>query len=223
MRLFNLNGEPLTQEAAEFLYFSNTYSSSSQDQASQQNLERITGSDNSNNNNSIFHNNSNSNKTYPTLQKGKQPFYSWSTSETTMKIRNIVGTLPIKVVNNETFVLLVTSRGTANTENCTSSRSNAMDANCFCDVRVAPHYWILPKGGHKKSKETPEEGALRETMEEAGVTGYVTRKVCEIIAKDGGKWSWFEMQVTNEHAEWPEMHQRIRSWVNLFRVYCLRV
>lgn len=83
--------------------------------------------------------------------------------------------------------------------------------------------WVLPKGGWETDEATQEEAACREAWEEAGV-------VCKLLA-DLGKipeqrksehftaqapkaaYHFWEAEVEEEKAEWPEMHKRKRRWM----------
>lgn len=78
---------------------------------------------------------------------------------------------------------------------------------------------LLPKGGWE-TDESMEEAALRETIEEAGVTGELEEKL--------GKWQYkskrhniihdgymFALHVDEEYERWPEAEFRQRKWVGL--------
>ncbi|CAN6938415.1 unnamed protein product [Brassica oleracea] len=78
---------------------------------------------------------------------------------------------------------------------------------------------LLPKGGWEID-ESIEEAALRETMEEAGVTGHLEETL--------GKWQYkskrqnmvhdgfmFPMLVSEQFEQWPESGFRQRKWVCL--------
>ena len=67
-------------------------------------------------------------------------------------------------------------------------------------------YFVVPKGGVEEG-ESLLEAALRETFEEAGITGHVRCGPFEI-----NEVSWFEMIVTQEFPEWPESRKRQRKW-----------
>ncbi|CAH2037021.1 unnamed protein product [Thlaspi arvense] len=78
---------------------------------------------------------------------------------------------------------------------------------------------LFPKGGWE-TDESMEEAALRETIEEAGVTGELEEKL--------GKWQYkskrhsiihdgymFALLVDQEFERWPEAEIRQRRWVGL--------
>ncbi|CAA7032452.1 unnamed protein product [Microthlaspi erraticum] len=78
---------------------------------------------------------------------------------------------------------------------------------------------LLPKGGWE-TDESMEEAALRETIEEAGVTGELEEKL--------GKWQYkskrhniihdgymFALHVNEVYERWPEAEFRQRRWVGL--------
>ena len=73
--------------------------------------------------------------------------------------------------------------------------------------RTDPDLLVFPKGG-VKVHESLEEGAVRETFEEAGVRGVVRDGPISI-----SEIEWFEMVVTEEFSDWPEKLQRERIWV----------
>lgn len=93
-----------------------------------------------------------------------------------------------------------------------------------------PEYWVLPKGGVEKDEETDmRKTAKRETWEEAGVTGEITRKLgviedmrppkAWISEGSEGKWPprtefhFYEMVVERIEDKWPEDFKRKRKWV----------
>jgi 8-oxo-dGTP pyrophosphatase MutT (NUDIX family) len=75
--------------------------------------------------------------------------------------------------------------------------------------------WGIPKGFIDRG-DTPEEAALNEAVEEAGLTGTLIGD--PIGTYDYEKWkgpltvSVFVMEVQDEHDEWDEMAVRERSW-----------
>jgi diphosphoinositol-polyphosphate diphosphatase len=72
-----------------------------------------------------------------------------------------------------------------------------------------PDYLVIPKGG-VEGEETVLEAALRETFEEAGVTGHVRSGPITI-----NDVSWFELVVTQEFPQWPELTMRQRKWFKI--------
>jgi len=88
------------------------------------------------------------------------------------------------------------------------------------------NHWVLPKGGYETDEATPQDAAAREAWEEAGITGKVgvalqaiqdPRSTAEIEASKGktprSLYYFFEFEVENEAAQWPEMHKRKRRWM----------
>lgn len=83
--------------------------------------------------------------------------------------------------------------------------------------------WVLPKGGWEKD-ETVQQAACREAWEEAGIVCTVEKELGHIpdtrpssqLTNHAPKASYqfFECIVTEEKAQWPEMHKRKRQWVN---------
>lgn len=112
-------------------------------------------------------------------------------------IRRQIAAIPFVVRNDKVEVLLLTSRGTRR--------------------------WIIPKGNIEPG-QTPEESALAEAFEEAGVSGVVygalpigffnylkrtaTGDVHPVMVEV------FLMRVTNILADWPERAARERQWVS---------
>jgi len=98
-------------------------------------------------------------------------------------------------------------------------------------------HWVLPKGGFETDEASPEDAALREAWEEAGITGRVTKDLGEIPSittdiidttasptspasgtnqtKTLNKctFMFFEVDVDREETRWPEMHKRMRKWL----------
>lgn len=79
---------------------------------------------------------------------------------------------------------------------------------------------LLPKGGWEID-ESMEEAALRETIEEAGVTGTLEETL--------GRWQYkskrhnmihdgymFPLLVSQQFEQWPESEIRQRKWVSLY-------
>jgi 8-oxo-dGTP pyrophosphatase MutT (NUDIX family) len=76
-----------------------------------------------------------------------------------------------------------------------------------------PGAWIFPKG-HIEDGETPEEAALREVEEEAGVTGELVGPVGRPIefetSTERVRVQYFLVRMTDE---WPETDGRKKRWV----------
>eukprot|EP01137_Pigoraptor_chileana_P004834 Opistho-2@47042 len=103
-------------------------------------------------------------------------------------IRQVAGCVAVR---DGTHVLLVTSRNIAR-----------------------PKSWILPKGGWEND-ESVEEAALRETWEEGGVKGEITAFLGaheKIGKRKQQRFHMYELKVTEEHEQWPEMKKRQRKW-----------
>lgn len=94
-----------------------------------------------------------------------------------MKKRELAGCLPFIVKGESWKILLVTSR-------------------------THPGRLIFPKGAIK-SHESPRHAALRETWEEAGVTGTLLDRLSE---------NWYVLRVEEVAEEWPERGERERWW-----------
>ncbi|OBZ83115.1 Diphosphoinositol polyphosphate phosphohydrolase aps1 [Choanephora cucurbitarum] len=103
-------------------------------------------------------------------------------------IRQVAGCLPIDPINKR--FLLVTSS------------SN-------------PNVWVIPKGGWEQG-ETQQQAAMRETWEEAGVKGKITRHVGVFAEKTkaGVKaHHWiYEMEIREVCKKFPEQKKRERRW-----------
>lgn len=79
--------------------------------------------------------------------------------------------------------------------------------------------WILPKGGWEKD-ETAQEGAARESHEEAGVLGLVQSEALADLIFSNKKGEpcrllLFAMEVTEMLVEWPESNSRRRRLFTL--------
>lgn len=86
-----------------------------------------------------------------------------------------------------------------------------------------PDCWVLPKGGWETDEPTAEESALRETWEEAGAVGTLTKSLGAIPDmrpprphKDPSipkcEFHFFEMKLDELKPEWPESHRK-RTWL----------
>lgn len=87
--------------------------------------------------------------------------------------------------------------------------------------------WVLPKGGVELDEsDNFIKSSLRETWEEAGVVGKILKKL-PIVQDHRGEGSnidgefipkaeyhFYEMEIVELAAEWPEMDQRQRKWCN---------
>ncbi|KAK9454149.1 hypothetical protein V1511DRAFT_502896 [Dipodascopsis uninucleata] len=88
--------------------------------------------------------------------------------------------------------------------------------------------FIVPKGGYEIDEPTPEDAALREAWEEAGVTGNITVGLGVIEDSRPAKYfesntdraippraeyHFFEMIVDRVHDQWPESNKRLRKWI----------
>lgn len=100
--------------------------------------------------------------------------------------------------------------------------------------RRKPGQLVFPKGGVKRG-ERPEEAALRETWEEAGIRGIILANLANSTAAAGQqapadaeivktasvaeqnmpRGDWFVLQVTEMAEEWPEREVRSRQWYSL--------
>ncbi|ORY97183.1 NUDIX hydrolase domain-like protein [Syncephalastrum racemosum] len=79
-----------------------------------------------------------------------------------------------------------------------------------------PNTWVFPKGGWEND-ETREEAAQRETYEEAGVRGRITRYVgnyYEYTKKGNAKTRFwvYELEIQEILKKWPEKKKRERRW-----------
>lgn len=89
--------------------------------------------------------------------------------------------------------------------------------------------WILPKGGIKAGR-APYEAAADEALEEAGVTGPVSRTCIGVYGYHKANHRLgayctvrvFPMKVTAELPDWPERKERRREWVD-FAIAAARV
>lgn len=96
--------------------------------------------------------------------------------------------------------------------------------------------WVLPKGGVEMDEAEYVDSAIRETWEEAGVTGKIIRSLGMIDdLRPPKEWNtnkeeflnqeilkhpprsefhFFEMVVEKEYDEFPESNKRSRKWVS---------
>ena len=107
-----------------------------------------------------------------------------------MKIFDQSGVIPFRVHKGKVEILLVTTR----------------NGN-----------WTIPKG-IIEDNHTPQESALKESVEEAGVWGIVAEKKAGSYKYD--KWGGtcnvkvYTMEVTKVFSKWEEDHFRERIWVS---------
>jgi len=78
--------------------------------------------------------------------------------------------------------------------------------------------WIVPKGGWE-IHETKEQAAVRETLEEAGVTGELDAYLGDFVFQ-GKKQSrqnayMYLLRVTEEMDTWEEVKSRERRWYSM--------
>ncbi|KAI8148362.1 NUDIX hydrolase domain-like protein [Fennellomyces sp. T-0311] len=103
-------------------------------------------------------------------------------------VRQVAGCLPIDPVNRR--FLLVSSR-------------------------KRPGAWVIPKGGWEQD-ETQEHAALRETWEEAGIKGQITRHIgvfAERNKKGVKAHHWiYELEIREVVKKFPEKKKRERRW-----------
>ncbi|KAG2208141.1 hypothetical protein INT47_010503 [Mucor saturninus] len=105
-------------------------------------------------------------------------------------IRQVAGCIPLDLKNER--VLLITSRKNKNA-------------------------WVLPKGGWEQD-ETQKHAAQRETWEEAGIKGTITRDLGVFEERTNKKrhlkaHHWiFEMQIDEVAKKFPEKKKRERRW-----------
>ena len=84
---------------------------------------------------------------------------------------------------------------------------------CLIRSRKHPERWTFPAGGVERG-ELHAEAALRETREEAGLTGRLGSRICE-VADDKSVTIAFALHVEAELPTWDEMHERERRWFSL--------
>jgi ADP-ribose pyrophosphatase YjhB (NUDIX family) len=111
-----------------------------------------------------------------------------------MEIFDQSGVIPFRIHKNEIEILLITTR-----------KGN----------------WTIPKG-IIEDNHTPQDSALKESIEEAGAWGIVSEK--EIGSYKYKKWGGtckvkvYKMEVTKVFSKWEEDNFRERLWVPLKKV-----
>lgn len=82
--------------------------------------------------------------------------------------------------------------------------------------------WVTPKGGRMPGK-TDADAAAQEAFEEAGVEGRVgaeplgTFRYLKVLKRRAARWcvvALYGLEVTDEHADWPERGERERAWLS---------
>tara|TARA_B110001452_G_scaffold249556_1_gene237194 strand:+ start:553 stop:1161 length:609 start_codon:yes stop_codon:yes gene_type:complete len=79
--------------------------------------------------------------------------------------------------------------------------------------RKHPEVFTFPAGAVERG-ETYAQAAARETLEEAGVTGRLGRRLCE-VRDEKTRTSLFVLHVEEERATWQEAHERERVWFDM--------
>ena len=79
--------------------------------------------------------------------------------------------------------------------------------------RKHPEVFTFPAGAVERG-ETYAQAAARETLEEAGVTGRLGRRLCE-VRDEKTRTSLFALHVEEERATWQEAHERERIWFDM--------
>lgn len=120
---------------------------------------------------------------------------NWSHKVETPGDLRQAGALPYSIVEGRMAFLLITSRRTGK--------------------------WIFPKGAIEPNM-TPWESALHEAMEEAGVSGDISKEPIgsyrASIGLDGATLvdvDLYPLHVTTQLDEWREKDQRLRHWATL--------
>jgi diphosphoinositol-polyphosphate diphosphatase len=91
---------------------------------------------------------------------------------------------------------------------------------CLVSSRKRKKKFVLPKGS-VRSMEKAGHAAMRETVEEAGLKGSISRKAIKIKAKSAkpkitvNSIRFFPMLVKDIMEKWPEGKYRKRIWVDV--------
>lgn len=82
-------------------------------------------------------------------------------------------------------------------------------------IRSRKHWEVFtfPAGAVERG-ETYAQAAERETLEEAGVTGRLGRRLCE-IRDEKTRTTLYALHVEEERATWQEAHERERVWFDM--------
>ena len=83
--------------------------------------------------------------------------------------------------------------------------------------------WVLPKGGWETDEDTPQEAAIREAWEEAGVICSIQGDLGKISEMRSSSqlsavapkalYQFYEVSVDKEEDDWPEKYKRGRAWM----------
>lgn len=82
--------------------------------------------------------------------------------------------------------------------------------------------WVTPKGGRMPG-HTDAQAAAAEALEEAGIEGVIaepplgTFRYLKWLKRGEGRWcvvSLYALEVTVQHDQWQEQHERERKWVD---------
>lgn len=91
---------------------------------------------------------------------------------------------------------------------------------CLVSSKKRKHKFVLPKGT-VRALEASHEAAMRETFEEAGLKGQISKKGIKIKAKSAdpdqtiNTIKFFPMLIDEIYNKWPEQNLRERLWVDL--------
>lgn len=115
------------------------------------------------------------------------------------------------------------SKMTPSDKKVTSSSSLSLSSNSehvphflLVSSREHPSSLILPKGG-LHTGETGCCGAMRETWEEAGITGACGRLITSTENSHSIAY-WYELNVHRIYSQWPEASERERVWIPISEI-----